>query len=184
MELWIPPLPPLIDYKPSLYYASPGTLTAAAPSNNTLRATPIYVVRRRTIDRIGIETTIDGEAGSKLRLGIFASVPGEMYPGALLVDAGQVAGDGGAAAKELTISQVVEPGWIWLGVCAQSAPTTRPTIRVLGNSSYMGLIGRSTVGNFASASGYEQTGVSGGFPLTFTTTVAVAIAGQVFFRMA
>lgn len=184
MEIEIPPFPALVEYRSQLYYAPPCSLATVQPSNNLMEGLAMYFPRATPLDRIGIETTIDGEAGSKVRLGAYASIPGQTFPGALLFDAGQVAGDGGAGAKELVIAQTVGPGWVWLAAVCQSAPTTRPTLRGPGSTSYPGNVGRSAGGTFAAANGYTQAGVSGALPATFTTTPGVASVMLPYVRIA
>src|SRR5688500_9696138 len=95
-----------IFMRSGLYYAPNGTLSTVAPSNQQMRAMPFIIPNALTLDRIACETTVDGEAGSVVRLGIYAD-DGNGYPGALVLDAGTVAGDGGAAVKEITISQAL-----------------------------------------------------------------------------
>ena len=85
------------------YYLSPshgyGTLTMVA---NRLYARPLVVVRDITIDRLAIEVTSAGAAGTKARLGIY-NVGTNLYPGTLILDAGEVAVDA-TGIKAATIS--------------------------------------------------------------------------------
>lgn len=122
---------PLGNLKSGYYYfltGGPSTTTSAALTNALLRIAPYYIPNAVTLTKIGCEVaTTPGEAGSKVRLGIWAD-DGAGYPGSLILDAGQIAGDAVAVA-ELTISQALGPGMYWFGAVCQSAPTTQPTLR-------------------------------------------------------
>lgn len=62
---------------------------------------PFHVSRGVNIDKIGIEVTGAGTAGSVIRLGVYAD-DGTGKPGALLLDAGTVTGDSNAV-KTITL---------------------------------------------------------------------------------
>lgn len=152
------------------YYFCPNTTstTTGVATNNRLRAVPFFVPGPVTISRIGAEVTAIGEAGSKVRLGIYAD-NGTGMPGQLVVDAGQIAGDS-ATVQELTVSAAIGPGWYWAAGACQSAPTTPPTCRVTGNASYGVLIAYATSvpGTNAAATGLYVDSVSGALPTTFS----------------
>ncbi len=89
-------------------YSYPGcnTSTSNVLGVGTLRAFPVYVPVRTTLDRIGAEVaTLIGDVGSKIRLGIYAD-NGRIYPGALLLDAGTINGDS-ATVQELVLPTAV-----------------------------------------------------------------------------
>lgn len=96
-----------------------------ALGNGSLRAYPIYVPSRITIDRIGCEVTVVGQAGSVVRLGIYTDAGG--FPGTPLLDT-TVAGDA-VATPEATVSLTLSAGWYWAASVTQSAATTQPTLR-------------------------------------------------------
>ncbi len=102
--------------------------TSITQGNGTTRAAAIWVPEPVIIDRIGCEVTIAGEAGSKIRLGIWADGGQSCIPATLILDAGTINGDS-ATVQEITISQALAPGVYWLSSTVQSAPTTQPTVR-------------------------------------------------------
>lgn len=113
--------------------ASPNTTAStAAHGNGSLKLVPWILSRTARFTQIGAEVTIVGEAGSKVRLGIYADT-GNSYPGALVVDAGQIAGDS-ATVQELAIDVTLAAGVYWVGGVVQSAPTTQPTVRTCSTS--------------------------------------------------
>lgn len=158
------------------YYLTSSPSVAAAVNslgNGTLRLAPWVLDWTTAIDRIGGEITVVGEAGSKLRLGIYAD-NGTGYPGALVVDAGQIAGDVVATA-ELTVALTLDPGLYWIGGAVQSVVTTQPTVRVSSNWTPPILLRSGSIpSGGALLSGYSQTGVTGALPANFTTTVSGA----------
>lgn len=152
---------------------------------NTLRLTPWVLQTAMQIDQVGAEITAVGDVGSKLRLGIYAD-NGRGYPGALVVDAGQIAGDT-VGAQTLPVAVVLRPGVYWLGGVVQAATTTQPTVRVTGAS-----YGPEIPLTFTSAPGGSTglsigaTGITGTLPQTFpgglsTGTIAPA---RLFLRTA
>ena len=152
-------------------------LGSGATGTNTLPNGFLYVVpwelgAATTLTRLGIDVSTVGEAGSKVRLGIYADT-GNWYPGSLVLDAGQLLGDS-ATMQELTISQALTAGTYWLGAVGQSATTTPPTIRVAASYTPRWPIGVGTSlpGANATWASYVHTGVTAALPATFTSTVA------------
>lgn len=159
------------------YYftASPSAVsTSATLGNGSLRLAPWVVPNAVTVVRVGTDIATAGEAGSKFRIGIYADNGGG-YPGALVVDAGQINGDSNTA-QELTVSTALTAGLYWIGGAVQSAPTTQPAVRIA--SSNVALIavttGTSMPAAAAATSGFLQTSVSGALPDPFTATPAAA----------
>jgi len=163
-----------------------GSSTSAVLGVGTLRVTPVYIPTAVTITKLGAEVTSAGEAGSKVRLGIYAD-NGNGYPGSLLLDAGTINGDS-ATVQEITVSQALTPGLYWFGGAVQVVSTTQPTVRTQGSVPNVPLaftFGSTIPGAGASICGYTQTGVTGAFPSTFTTTVNVATTHpRLFFKVA
>ncbi len=147
--------------------------TSAALTNGTLRLAPWELLVPITIDRLGAEivTGTTGDVGSKLRLGAYLD-NGNAYPGALLLDAGQIAGDS-IAVQDLTVSKVIPAGIIWVGGALQSVVTTQPTVRITNNPDLpVMLVGPNTIpGAGATSVGYAMTGVTGALPANFSTTI-------------
>jgi hypothetical protein len=164
----LPGVPPL---RTGLYYRTVPTTsltTSATLGNGNLRCTPFWVPSSLTLSKIGAEVTSAGDAGSKLRLGIYAD-DGTGYPGALVVDAGTIAGDS-ATVQEITISQALTPGLYWIACAVQVVVTTQPTVRVLSaNTIQTGATAIPTAGQLWM--GYLQASVTGALPGTFTVTV-------------
>jgi hypothetical protein len=150
-----------------LYYATAGTTTTTSPPNQSLRVTPLYVPRALTLDRIGLDVTTAGQAGAVIRLGIYADDGG--YPGALVLDAGTIAGDA-VATPEITIAQALAIGVYWLGACVQNAATTQPTVRALAGGQLVFPASTGTAAANTSGAGFQQTNVAGALPATFTAT--------------
>lgn len=150
------------------------TSTSGTLTNNTLRLAPWYVPVACAIDRLGGDIATVGEAGSKVRLGIYGD-NGTAYPGALVLDGGQIAGDS-ATVQELTVSLTLSPGLYWIGGVVQSATTTQPTVRINNNwyGPVMLALTTSAPAASATATGYAQSSVSGALPANFTTSVTAS----------
>lgn len=108
---------------PLFVYAS----GAVIPAVNNPGFTPLAIPNDGTYDRIGVEVTTVGGAGSQVRLAIYANSSSNT-PGSLIVDAGTVATDSGAGTgfKEITISAALSRGVVWL---AARAVTAAPYLR-------------------------------------------------------
>lgn len=92
------------------------------------RLLPWLVRTTTTIDRLGAEVTAVGDAGSKFRIFLYSDA-GNCIPGALVVDAGQIAGDS-ATVQELTIAATtLTPGLYWIGGAVQAVTSLQPTMR-------------------------------------------------------
>ncbi|TAK32335.1 MAG: hypothetical protein EPO40_03130 [Myxococcaceae bacterium] len=157
------------------FTASPMAQTTATTGSGTLRLLPWVVRNPLTIVRLGAEVTVVGDAGSKYRLGIYADT-GTCFPGALVLDAGQIAGDS-ATVQELTISQALQPGLYWVGGVAQSVTTTQPTMRTVGPSWTPPVplsLGASIPGTGAQTFGFLQGSVTGALPANFTSTATIS----------
>lgn len=146
--------------------------TSNGNGNGTLRVSRFDFDRAVTLDRIACEVTAAGEAGSLMRLGIYADSNG--VPGSLVLDAGTVAGDGTAGIREATANLSLAAGSYWIGGAVQAAPTTQPTLRICA-----GVLPTTQNGTLTTLSqtwgGYSQTGVSGALPATFSATPALAV---------
>lgn len=86
--------------------------TIVSTLKDLLIVTPFILSSTKTIDEIVCEVTVAGTAGSVIRMGIYSD-NGNVFPGALLIDAGTVAGDT-VAVKTIVINQVMQPGLYWL----------------------------------------------------------------------
>lgn len=90
---------------------------------NRLYLVPFLVRGPMSVDRIAIEVTTGGSAGSVIRLGIYNSSNG--LPSTVLVDAGTVDGTG-IAVVSATVAVTLQPAQVWLAAVAQTAA---PTVR-------------------------------------------------------
>ncbi|UUG69986.1 glycoside hydrolase [Arthrobacter phage Zucker] len=149
-----------------------GTTTNNSLGNGTLRATPWYVPRAVTVSRIGAEITAAGDAGSTLRLGIYAG-DGSGYPGALVAGTEATIPADAVAVAEATINATINPGVYWVVAVVQGVTTTQPTVRVPAN--VMVSIGRPSIPSANNSDiCYAQTGVTGALPATFSTSISTA----------
>jgi hypothetical protein len=168
------------------YPAGQNSITTLATLGvGTLRIAPAVIPRAITIDRLGAEITAVGEAGSKLRIGIYAD-DGTGKPGSLLLDAGQINGDS-ATVQEITVNQTLNPGIYWFGAVVQAVTTTQPTVRIIANWTPPILMGISTSlpGAGATVLGLSMSGVTGALPGTFSTTPgSSASIPRLFYRIA
>lgn len=155
------------------------TSSAATLGNGTLRLSPWYLPNPTTLTRIGAEVTIVGDVGSKFRLGIYAD-NGALQPGALILDAGQVAGDA-VAVPELTISQVMLPGIYWVGGAPQSITVTQPTLRTTVASGFYPPDTTKPAAD-AGVACWAQTGVTGALPNPFVPGFIGGSAARVFVK--
>lgn len=153
--------------------------TGTPPTNGDMRMSPWLVRRPITLDRLAAEVTTAGEAGSKVRLGIYSD-SGECRPGALVVDGGTIAGDVVAVAS-VTVAVTLQPGLYWLAIAAQDAPTTRPTLRYIGTGMAMPIpVGIATVLSAMSNlsnQGFYATGVTAALPSSVASPIPAAAGG-------
>jgi len=87
---------------------------------DTIYAIPFVVARALTIDRLGVDIMTAAAAGKVARLGIYLDGT-NLYPGALLLDAGTVTVDA-TGSRTITVSQALTKGLYWLGFVSDGAP--------------------------------------------------------------
>jgi len=109
-----------------------GTLAITA---SRLYAIPFLVCNTHTYVKIGIY--VGTLSAGLVRLGIYSNLDNDVYPGALLVDAG-VVDVGSTGLKEIVISQQLSPGLYWLALVGNSTPTLR-AVTVAGAVPIIGL---------------------------------------------
>jgi len=131
----------MLGYKvrTGLWYRLP-TVTSnrgfVAPGANSLCAGLFWTPRRVRIDRIGCYVETAGAAGERARLGIYRE-NGDLYPGELAVDGGEVAVDA-VGHKELVVDVVLEPGHYFIALVTNSGAarfyrTWRAGMQVIGS---------------------------------------------------
>jgi hypothetical protein len=141
------------------YYMFPQGANSTGPfqSNGDCPYSPLMLPVNNTPDRLGIEVTSAGSAGSVHRLGIWADNNG--VPGTLLLDAGVVATDT-IGIKEITISQALSANTLyWAGVAQQGAPATRASVRI----SYSNQLVLNGTNPTYTVTGYHSSGITGAF---------------------
>ena len=115
--------------------ANATALTTGAITANRLYAIPFLVSGTHTYTKIGIY--VGTLSAGNVRLGIYNNLDGDVYPGALLLDAG-VVDVGSTGLKEVVISLQLQPGLYWLALGGSSTPTLR-AIAVAGAMPILGL---------------------------------------------
>lgn len=174
--------PPMVAGR---YYRMPnGTLTTSVTLGiGTLRLTPKFVPNPVTLTRIGAETTVIGDVGSVIRLGIYANVQGDFRPGALVLDAGTIPGDA-VAVSEIVVAQAIAAGWFWFGAVIQNDVTIQPTIRAtttLAEPSPIDMFAATPTANMSGV-GYLQSGVAGALPANATPAGLAATVPSIFVK--
>jgi len=81
---------------------------------------PLLVARPMTIDRLAVNVKVAGTAGKKARIGIYQNGT-NCYPGALLLDAGEIAVDS-TGVKAVTINQALPKGLYWMAFISDGTP--------------------------------------------------------------
>jgi len=97
-------------------------LTQTAMVANTLYAVPFLAARDMTVDRIAVNV-ITVASGKSARMGVYKDGT-NLYPGSLLLDAGEVSVDTGGV-KAITINQALPKGLYWLTIVSNGTPTIR-----------------------------------------------------------
>lgn len=160
----------IIGTMPGVYSFVGSNMTISSTlGNQSLRLNAFFVPKITIFDRIGCEVTTGGEAGSIIRIGIYGD-NGFQYPGSLISESGTVTADT-IAIKEITISQLLQPGLYWMGGCIQGAPTTQPAVRITDEMVNVDGPSTTTATITTDIRCYVQTAVAGALPATFSTSV-------------
>lgn len=162
-------------YTQALNCSALGSLGYAA---NQIKYMPFVVSKTCTLDRLGVEVTIAGTAGSTVRIGIHRSV--NNLPDALVVDAGTILGDS-ATFQSINISTVLVPGLYFFTV-NQSATITFRTVPLASAPAVLG--SPSTAGSVL-ATYYFRSLTLAPFanPATAPDTIGTAVPIATFFRL-
>lgn len=165
-------------YAAGRYYTAPAaSITTGALTDGLLVASPFPVAAPFPANRIACEVTTLA-AGATIRLGIFLSAANGT-PGELLLDAGTVDA-GTTGVKDVTISQAIPAGLIWLAACAQGgAPQVRMGVGSLvpiGDANVANALGQARAG-------YSVAGVTGALnPAWYSFTGHVSHVPRVAIR--
>jgi hypothetical protein len=141
-----------------------GATSTAVITQNDARTYPWIVTQPVILTRLGVDITSAGETGAVTRIALYYD-DGSGRASTLLLDAGTVAADA-IATPEITISQLVQPGVLWLTAVNQLCATTPPTLRTLSNAPIPGMPNSTFAANQV-IQGYSGSPVAGAFPATF-----------------
>lgn len=170
---------------PSGYYMVPeGARTTSVTVSAQEWAVPIRFGRSGTLDRIAIDVTGAGTAGTVIRLGIRDTNP-DGLPGLLLLDAGTVSG-ASATQQEITISQYIpKEGLYWLTATPQNTGGTLPTCRMV-NGNLTPVASNAIAGALGatSTSGYAIAGVTGALPAFYSSPSRIGVGPLIAVRAA
>jgi len=141
--------------------------TIQSASKDIIRYTPFVVSKEMTLDKISMEISTIGTAGSVVRIGIYNSV--NNLPDTLVKDAGTIAGDS-ASVQEININEVLSPGLYWFCFVHNSAAAI--IFRAGSRTSFPNIIGNlGTLGaGVFSANTIITTYVYSTLPTTFNST--------------
>lgn len=167
-------------YATATYTGPQGTRSTFATAVGQMTCVPLFVTASAKFDRIGMEVTAF-LATSVVRLGVYAD-NGKGVPGDLILDAGTVDAGSVNGAKEITISQWLQPGLYWLAAANQVAAST---VRIVsGALNPVAGASLATATGATAPNGYYQSGVTGAFPATFALTGTHTGANLVVVRAA
>lgn len=113
------------------WYRWPGSSTVGTTAgipNGDLLLTPVWVPAAVSLDQLGAAVATAGDAGSKVRLGIWTDNLVTHTPNDLVLDAGTI---NGAATgwQALSVDLDLTRGWYWVGAAVQEVTSTSPVLR-------------------------------------------------------
>lgn len=175
-----PPMGPRVF--PGYYtmpFAIPATSGTALGTLGAVYVCPVMIANAITVSEIGMEVTAaPTDPTAALRFGIYAD-EGRGFPGALLLDAGQVVNPAvGTRGAQITgLSLPLQPGLYWLAVCPQVASGI--SVRGNGQAPFGQEIDIGTPTNY----GWRITGVTGALPASFGGTRAfTSLSPRIFIK--
>lgn len=173
-------------YSSGLYYPcnSISSSTSASLGFNNLRVTPWVVVEEVDIDRLLVEHTVAGDAGTEFRAGVYAD-DGNGKPATLLLDAGTVSMSGSAAVQQIAVDLTLQRGIYWVGGALQGG-SSQPTVRTVNAATLPPMILPATSITALSTQpyGWVATGHSGVLPSSATWTSSAGAVAKLGFRVA
>ena len=156
-------------YGATLHFAVAPT-TQSISSINSLRAFPFIVTKTQKFDRIAVRVTTAGGAGAVARLGVYAD-NGNVYPGAKIVDGGELSMVGTAPfVMEATISVTLKPGLYWL--CVITGGATGTAVAAIAPANALALEGFDNTLTGVPNLGYAVVQTYGALPNTYPTSGA------------
>ena len=149
---------------------------------SVLRSTPFIVSETITLDRIAMEITAAGTAGSVLRMGIYSST--NSLPTTLVLDSAvdKTSGTGllladSATFQSVEINKTLTAGLYWLCYVHNSAATL--TCRAITSTAIPHILGAPTaLGTGTYASFLSSTLTYGALPSAFDNTGLAAVVGN------
>lgn len=153
-------------------------MTSNTLTNGNLRLSPWVVTAAVTVVRLFIDLTVIGDVASTFRLGIYND-SGAGVPSTLVLDAGTIATGSTTGVFEVTISQALTPGLYWVGGAVQGVSSVQPTLRVVQGTTIVPIVpplGTSLPAAGITVIGYNQGGVTGALPSTFSGSVGGSAA--------
>jgi hypothetical protein len=137
--------------------------TSITVTHQTMYATPIFVDKSTTFDRIGCRSTLSFSGSSQVRFGIYSDTDGA--PTDLVLDAGLANYTGGGQIQQITISQTLTAGFYWITFCQQgTAPTVGAYQGYSTNEASITMMNSSSTINNSIHYGFTAASVSGAFP--------------------
>lgn len=154
------------------YYRTNKTMsTQGGAGIGYLMATPIYIAKTTSLDRIGINTVTVTTAGT-VRLGIYSTSTSTGLPSNLVLDAGVVSFSTNNTAHEISLTGVsLTPGWYWLSSVLQSGSSTFVGYTTYAVNSYTTGMTSNTTTTGQLSNVYMSNGISGALPSTVTNPV-------------
>jgi len=149
-----------------------GTVGAGVLTLNRPYATAIYVPRGAGIDRVGVDVTTVGSAGSVMRFGLYTNATDR--PGTLINDAGTVDTATSTGINQLTVAwSNLNDGIYWIVTVPQGAI---PTVRFTSTNTPLVGWGPFNVGANNAPDRwqvFQTASVSGALTSTFTTNTSI-----------
>ncbi len=106
---------------------STGTLAIAAEN---IYASPFWVARNMSVDRLALQITVAAAAGKFMRLGLYTSTSA-LLPSTLIVGSDAIAADA-TGVKTATIDVDLTRGWYHVAVLSDGTPTIRGAANAIG----------------------------------------------------
>lgn len=152
--------------------------TSNGLGNGTIRTAVMYIPTRVTIDQLGTEITVAGNAGAVMRVGIWDDVKG--LPNSVLADVSVAADAVATPMVALGAPLTLEPGWYHVGGVLQNGATTQPTVRCCVNQTPDdGFLVFTNTTSSVSPMGYSRGGYATGALPAWGTGVAISTTNLV-----
>lgn len=158
--------------------------TSSTQGVGSLKLMPWIVPNACTLSRMGAEVTSAGEAGSLVRLGLYAD-NGAGLPGLLVLDAGTIAGDSNTV-QEISITAPLQPGLYWAAAVVQNVSVTQPTMRICNSPANIQNIytGTSIPSSSLGVGCLTKSGVTGALPGSITSPATGGAGARTFVKIA